>query len=126
MTSQQIKLRSQGSRNPSTHNPSKGTPHQRQHQRPQSGYERGLSGTLQKNDGWRDDSLLSEAGKICFYPLSFDVLETLSFPRAKKGSTAAAIVSAAAVAAAAVTVIVTVAVIVAAVTVAAHCTMFIF
>lgn len=47
--------------------------------RPQSGYERGLSGTLHKNDGWRDAELMA-GGKINFYALSFDVLETLTFP----------------------------------------------
>lgn len=76
MTAQNITMRSQGGRNPSTL-----TTSGRTSRRPQSGYERGLTGTLQKNDGWRDESLLTSAGKIVFYPLSFDVLETLSFPR---------------------------------------------
>lgn len=78
MTSHQITLRNNGSRDPpvTLRNSFKA----KSMRRPQSGYERGLSGTLQKNDGWRDEELLSNAGKISFYPLSFDVLETLTFP----------------------------------------------
>ena len=79
MTAEQITMRSNGSRIPTGMNTTAGCT-----RRPQSGYERGLAGTLQKNDGWRDQPLLSNAGKIAFYPLSFDVLETLSFPRATK------------------------------------------
>lgn len=83
MTTQQITLRSQGS---ASNRPLNTTGLKGTSRRPQSGYERGLAGTLQKNDGWRDESLLSNAGKISFYPLSFDVLETLSFAPAKTAS----------------------------------------
>jgi len=85
MTSQQIILRSQGSvAKPLGDVKKKGGDAAR---RPQSGYERGLSGTLQKNDGWRDEPLLSGAGKISYNPLSFNVLETLSFSPATKSET---------------------------------------
>lgn len=79
MTALEMSLRSRGSYTPGR--PDSGT--NKHSRRPQSGYERGLAGTLQKNDGWRDDSLLSDAGKISFHPLSLDVLETLTFPRVK-------------------------------------------
>mmetsp|Transcript_24777 Transcript_24777/g.36547 ORF Transcript_24777/g.36547 Transcript_24777/m.36547 type:complete len:493 (+) Transcript_24777:77-1555(+) len=48
-----------------------------------SGYERYLKGTLLHNH-WRDEDLMTGNGKICFHPLSFDVLETLSFGPANK------------------------------------------
>lgn len=48
------------------------------HPHPQSGYDRGLKGTL-LIDEWRKDELMKSDGKICYHPLSYDVLETLTF-----------------------------------------------
>jgi hypothetical protein len=45
---------------------------------PQSGYDRGLKGTLLIDD-WRNDELMKSDGKICYHPLSYDVLETLTY-----------------------------------------------
>ena len=45
---------------------------------PTSGYERGLKGTLYA-DFWRSEELMRADGKICFHPLSYDVLETLTY-----------------------------------------------
>jgi hypothetical protein len=45
---------------------------------PQSGYDRGLKGTL-LIDEWRGDELMKSDGKICYHPLSYDVLETLTY-----------------------------------------------
>lgn len=48
------------------------------HPHPPSGYHRGLKGTLLIDD-WRNDELMKGDGKICFRPLSYDVLETLTY-----------------------------------------------
>jgi hypothetical protein len=48
------------------------------HLHPSSGYERGLRGTLYANF-WREEELMRGDGKICFHPLSYDVLETLVY-----------------------------------------------
>jgi hypothetical protein len=48
------------------------------HLHPQSGYDRGLKGTL-LIDEWRKDELMKNDGKICYHPLSYDVLETLTY-----------------------------------------------
>jgi hypothetical protein len=50
--------------------------HRRPH--PTSGYERGLRGTLLLNE-WRAQELMGSDGKICFHPLSYDVLETITY-----------------------------------------------